>query len=503
MQRIDVHQVRAATIGRLTAGALDVLVVGGGIVGAGIARDAAMRGLRVGLVEQHDLASGTSSRSSRLLHGGLRYLAQGRLALVREASREKCILHGIAPHLAEPLAFVFPTYRGSPWPLWQLRLGVKLYDLLCDGRNLGSSRSFDANGIRSHLPGVDPHGLTGGVRYFDGLTNDARLVLDTLRSAGEHGAIIANYTRFEDASPGGGRWKCLLRDVLADQPFEAEALTVVNATGPWAQALPHSSVRLRLTKGVHLVIDRRRLPVPDAVVMAEGRRILFAIPWGERAILGTTDTDYDRPIDDVCTEPADVDYVLNVTNRAFPDAGLTQADIVSAWAGLRPLIASGRGGPSDISRAHQILMPQPGWFDVAGGKLTTYRLIAEQTVDRLYRHLGRGRPPCRTAEEPLRASGRAQFHGVPAVDAAEAASYGPVASGVLPPPVGAAMVERYCADEWAVHLDDVMLRRSGWHFYHADAAAVAERVAGWMAECLDWDAAQQTVELARYHNLKH
>ena len=172
---------------------LDVLVVGGGIVGAGIARDAAMRGLRTALVEQYDLASGTSSRSSRLLHGGLRYLAQGRLGLVYQSSREKMILHRIAPHLAEPLPFLFPTYRGTSWPLWQLRIGVKIYDLLCGGGNLGRSTSMPSAGVIEQLPGICRNGLTGAVRYFDALTNDARLVIDTLRSAAWHGAIVLNY----------------------------------------------------------------------------------------------------------------------------------------------------------------------------------------------------------------------------------------------------------------------------------------------------------------------
>ena len=181
------EQSRTERADALAAEPLDILVVGGGIVGAGVARDAAMRGLRVGLVEQHDFAYGTSSRSSRLLHGGLRYLAQGRLRLVYQASHEKRILHRIAPHLAEPLAFVFPTYRGSGWPLWKMRIGVKLYDLLCGGQNLGPSAGLGREQTLGLLPGLLEESLTGAVRYFDGLTNDARLVLDTLRSAARHG----------------------------------------------------------------------------------------------------------------------------------------------------------------------------------------------------------------------------------------------------------------------------------------------------------------------------
>ena len=496
MQPVALQQLRHDQLEQLTAGELDVLVVGGGIVGAGIARDAAMRGLHVGLVEQHDLAFGTSSRSSRLLHGGLRYLAQGRLGLVYEASREKRVLHRIAPHLTRPLPFVFPTYRRTCWPLWQLRIGVKLYDLLCGGQNLGPSRSFSRRELLAHLPGVNPQDLTGGVRYFDGLTNDSRLVLDTLRSAARHGAVICNYTRLENASPGENAWECDLCDVVASRSYRLLARVVVNATGPWAHPqagtrqagtpLPHSRVRLRLTKGVHLVVDRQRLPVPDAVVMAEDRRILFAIPWGERVILGTTDTDYQGSIEAVRTEPADVDYILRVVNAAFPAAGLSEADVISTWAGLRPLIASKHGGPSDVSRAHQIRMAGTaeggrGWLDVAGGKLTTYRLIAQQAVDRLLQYLRRNRVPCRTADEPL----------LPVEET-------PGASGILPPPVSAQVVEHCCRHEWAVHLDDVMLRRTGWHFYLTNARQAAEQAAGWMAEIFGWDQAQQEAELARY-----
>jgi glycerol-3-phosphate dehydrogenase len=481
MQQGVLRQFRTAQIERLTATELDVLVVGGGIVGAGIARDAAMRGLKVGLVEQHDLAFGTSSRSSRLLHGGLRYLAQGRLGLVHEASREKWVLRRIAPHLAEPLPFVFPTYRGTCWPLWQLRVGVKLYDLLCGGRNLGPSRSMSRGELLEHLPGVNPQNLTGGVRYFDGLTNDSRLVLDTLCSAARHGAVVCSYTRLENASRCGNQWECEFADVVSGRSYRLRARSVVNATGPWADQLPHSRIRLRLTKGVHLVIDRQRLPVPDAVVMADDRRILFAIPWGQRVILGTTDTDYHGLIEAVRTEPADVKYILEVVNAAFPAAALSEADVISTWAGLRPLIASKRGGPSDISRAHQIRMSEPGWLDVAGGKLTTYRRIAQQAVDRLLRYLRRRALPCRTADEPLLPAGET-----------------PGASGILPPPVTAQVVEHCCRHQWAVHLEDVMLRRTGWHYYLTDADQVASQVAGWMAAIFGWDRSEQEAELARY-----
>ena len=466
---------------------LDVLIIGGGIVGAGVARDAAMRGLRVGLVEQHDFAFGTSSRSSRLLHGGLRYLAQGRVGLVHEASVEKKVIHHIAPHLADPLPFIFPTYRGNrDWVLWQLKIGVKIYDLLCGGRNLGKSTWLSRGQVLERVPGLTGTGLNGAVRYFDGFTNDARLTIDTLRSAAASGATVLNYCRYKDAARSE-LWECELEDCLTQKTFKVRTHSAVNATGPWAEGLPHSRVKLRVTKGIHLVVERTRVPVGETVVMTEGKRILFVIPWGERTIIGTTDTDYKRPVDDVRADAADLAYVLQVTNQFFPAAKLTQKDVISSWAGLRPLVADPSGKPSDISRAHEIHNPEPGWWDVAGGKLTTYRRMAEQTVDQIVAWLHKlqglheGLGGCRTAQEPLLA--RSETDGV---------------SGILPPPFGRRPVEHYVAREWAVHLDDVMVRRTSWHYYFQDAMPKAQQVADWMAELLGWSRETRRTELERY-----
>jgi glycerol-3-phosphate dehydrogenase len=462
-------------------------VIGGGIVGSGVARDAAMRGLRVGLVEQHDFAFGTSSRSSRLLHGGLRYLAQGRVGLVHEASVEKKVIHHIAPHLAEPLPFIFPTYRDNrEWVLWQLKIGVKIYDLLCGGRNLGKSTWLNQGEVLKKVPGLTPAGLNGAVRYYDGFTNDARLTIDTLRSAAASGAAVVNYCRFKDAVRSE-LWECELEDWLARRNFKVRARAVVNATGPWADGLPHSRVKLRLTKGIHLVVDRLRVPVTETVVMTEGKRILFVIPWGERTIIGTTDTDYDGSLDDVRAGATDIAYVLKVTNQFFPAAKLNDRDVISAWAGLRPLVADPSGKPSDISRAHEIHNPEPGWWDVAGGKLTTYRLMGEQTVDGIVKWLKESNglngkaSKCRTAEEPLLQV--ADTHGV---------------SSVVPPLFSRMPVEHYVAKEWALHLDDVMVRRTSWHYYYRDAAAKARQVADWMGELLGWSAGARRAELEWY-----
>jgi glycerol-3-phosphate dehydrogenase len=465
---------------RLAEAPLDLLVIGGGIVGSGVARDAAMRGLRVGLVDQHDFAAGTSSRSSRLLHGGLRYMEQGRLGLVRQASIEKKTLHKIAPHLAEPLGFVFPAYRGEGRPLWQLRIGVKLYDLLCGGRNFAPSGAFSRAETQQMLPALDEQDLSGAVRYFDALTNDARLVIDTLRSAENHGATVLNYTRFIDARRENDRWSCELGRGTENATTTVRARTIVNATGPWADGLPHSSVRLRLTKGIHIVIDRRRLPLPSAVVITEGKRILFVLPWGERVIIGTTDTDYRGRPEDVAVEAEDIAYVLRTTNDFFPRLALRETDLVGSWAGLRPLIANPDGTPSDISRAHQIRRPEPGWWDIAGGKLTTYRLMAEQAVDQIADHLRANVQKCRTAKEPLLSREATAF------------------SAIVPPACTEAAVTHYVENEWAVHLEDVMVRRSSWSHYHADSSQLAEQVADWMARRLGWSATERSSELERY-----
>jgi glycerol-3-phosphate dehydrogenase len=404
---------------------------------------------------------------------------------VREASLEKRILHHIAPHLAQPLPFLFPTYAGTPWPLWQLRLGVKLYDFLCNGKNFGKSEAFSRAELLAKMPQLSSEGLTGGVRYFDALTNDARLVLDTLRSAVENGAIICNYLKFKTADREPGNWLCELEDSESGRKWSVRARAIVNASGPWAELVPRSQVKLRLTKGIHVVIERTRLPISEAIAITQGKRLLFILPWGERLIVGTTDTDYSGTIDDVRAGSEDIDYLLRTVNKFFPRLTLSRAHVLSAWAGLRPLIADPNGSPSEIPRSHQLRNPEPGWWDLAGGKLTTYRLMAEQTIDAIVRSLketaGCKAGPCRTSEQPLLS--REQTQGV---------------SGILPAEVKREVVEHYCSNEWALHLDDVMLRRTGWQHYLPNAPGTAEQVADWMRELLGWSSEIRAAELRRY-----
>lgn len=479
---------RSQTLKNIRAQDLDILVIGGGIVGAGVARDAAMRGLKIGVVEQNDFSSGTSSRSSRLLHGGLRYLAQGRIGLVREASLEKSVIQTIAPHLAEPLPFLFPTFKSEKdWVLWQLKIGVKIYDLLCSGRNFGASTWLSPDEMLARTPGLTRNGLNGAVRYFDGFTNDARLTLDSLRSAQDHGAHILNYCQYLSGNRTS-LWECDLLDKVTGEKFRVRARAVVNATGPWADKIPHSEVRLRTTKGVHLVVDRARFSVPETVVLTEGKRILFCIPWGKRVILGTTDTDYSGRPEDVEVDSSDVAYVLGVINRFFPKQPLEPADVLSGWAGLRPLIADPSGKPSDISRSHQIRRPEPGWWDVAGGKLTTYRLMAEQTVDKILKEFGGSNGhvrECRThLEEILPDKADREF------------------TGLVPPPFSRRAVEQFVGREWARSLEDVFVRRSSWFYYSPPTPEQVATAAEWMAELLGWSPAVKAAEIEKFKTLE-
>src|ERR1051325_7771944 len=454
---------RSKTLERLARESFDVFVIGGGMVGAGVARDAALRGMNVGLIDARDFAFGTRSCSSRLLHGGIRYLAQGRVGLVREASLEKRILHRIAPHLTQPMAFCFPAYRGRQWSLWQLRIGVKIYDWLCGGENFGKSEGMDVGRVLEACPGLKADELKGGVRYFDGYTNDARLVIDTLRSADEAGAAISNYVRFMRVEPRADELVCSVKDEAGGNEFAIRARTVINATGPWSEGLGLSKVKLRLTKGIHLVFDAKRISTKDAVVITQGARTLFVLPWAERTIVGTTDTDYFGRPEDARVEDADVEYLLRTMSEFFPEAKLAASDVVSSYAGVRPLIAARQGRPSDISRTHSIHQSVPGWWDVAGGKLTTYRLMAEQTVDAITDFLGDGFKDCVTAETSLLENG-AKF------------------IGIVPPEPSRELVEHFSRREWALTVEDVMRRRTSWSLYRRDAEEVSRIVADVLAQ---------------------
>jgi len=405
---------RQRTIERLREGTFDVLIIGGGINGAGIARDAAMRGMRVALVEKGDFASGTSSKSSKLIHGGVRYLQQGDFRLVWVACRERDLLRRrLAPHLVEPLAFIFPVYRGDPVGFFTLGVGMWLYDALATFRNIKAHKMMSAKRAQRVEPQLRSTGLRGAALYYDCWTDDARLTLETVLDAREEGAVAANYIELKAFIKENGRIVgAVAQDRFGGPPIEIKARSVVNAAGPWVDLVrqlddPAADACLRLTKGVHIVVPRERVGNVHAVVMhsPRDRRVLFVIPWGQHDIIGTTDTDFEGAPDTVAADQSDVDYLLESTNWFFPAARLTTADVISAYAGLRPLVASTNAkDPSAVSREEAILESRSGLLTLAGGKLTTYRFVAQEIVDRVAKRLGmlgRRRGRHLTAGKPL------------------------------------------------------------------------------------------------------
>lgn len=405
---------RQCNLERLKREQFDLLVIGGGINGAGVARDAAMRGLRVALVEKGDFASGTSSKSSKLIHGGIRYLQQGDIRLVRAACRERDLLRRrLAPHLVRPLAFVFPVYRGDPVGVLTLGVGMWLYDLLAAFRNIRAHRMLSAKRTRRLEPKLRANALRGAALYYDCFTDDARLTLETILAAEEEGAVLINYVEVaEFVKENGHLVGAVLQESFGGTRFQVRCRSVVNTTGPWAdhvRRLDEAAARpcLRLTKGVHVVVPRSRVGNIHAVVMHSPRdgRVMFAIPWGAHDIIGTTDTDFTGSPDAVRAERSDIEYLLETANWFFPDACLTENDVISSYAGLRPLVApEDEKGPSAVSREEQIFESDSGLITLGGGKLTTYRLVAEEIVDLVCKRLGRPRhqwKSCATAGKPL------------------------------------------------------------------------------------------------------
>lgn len=532
------HQSRAAALGKMAESSVDLLVIGGGITGAGIARDAALRGIRTALVDKSDFGAGTSSNSSRLIHGGIRYLEHGALRLVFEASHERRVLLRIAPHLVRPLAFLFPLYRGGRVPSWKLRAGMWLYDMLSLFRNVKWHRWLRSKQVRRVEPGLRARGLVGAALYYDAQADDARLVLATMRAAARAGALVANYAEVTSLLKPDGRVRgAIVRDVLSGQTFTVRANVVVNATGPWSDALrrldyPQATPLLRPTKGAHVAVPRGRIANQHAVTLFSqiDGRVMFVLPWGDLSYVGTTDTDADSSPDALRVTAADVTYLLRSANAAFPDAHLAPKDVVSAWAGLRPLLSEGnRENPSQVSREHHVVESPHGLITIAGGKLTTYRVMGRDVVDRVSKRLHEldGRSlPARAATDRLPLPGGEAADLQVLVDAARArgaseataqhlvAYYGSEAAAVLNlvdreralgepiitgrPEIWAEVtyaVER----EMAVRVQDVMIRRLHLFYEARDhARAVVPAVAARMKKLLGWDDVHEAEEQRDY-----
>jgi glycerol-3-phosphate dehydrogenase len=529
---------------------VDVLVVGGGINGAGIARDAARRGLRVALVDMNDLAFGTSSRSSKLVHGGLRYLEQLEFSLVFEAVSERRILMDIAPHLVNPLGFLFPVYKGSRRRLATINAGMWLYDGLALFRAPRRHRKLSVKDVKREEPVLGTERLTGAPLYYDCSTDDARLTLESALDAAHVGAIVCTYAKVVSFTKDehGRVTGAVVDGGLGGGLKEVKAAAVINATGPWtdrtismSQPLEGGSL-LRPTKGSHIVVDHAKLPVENAIVCfhPDDGRVAFAIPWGDRTYIGTTDTDYEGDPAKVYATREDVDYLLDACRRYFPRHPLAHEDVICTWAGLRPLMrpaeASDDIDESSVSREHQIVVGADGLITIAGGKLTTYRRMSHEVVDtavnllRLCGKLPESLSDSATDKAPLpgavgwpaddnhervarkvsdvatalpAASARllADTYGMRSIEIARLVRVNPELGEQLVAgrPEILAQVDWAVNEELAATVSDVMIRRT--QLYYRDfeqGLSAAERVADRMASLLDWSTEQREASIAGY-----
>lgn len=397
---------RPQLIHQLKSDAFDLLVIGGGITGAGIALDAAARGLKTALIEKEDFAFGTSSRSTKLIHGGLRYLKQLEFALVKEVGSERAIVHRLAPHLVVPEKMLLPLYERRGLGYWLTSIGLKIYDWLAGVKPEEQRKMLTRPQTLRHEPLLHPEGVKGGAIYAEYRTDDARLTIEIVKKAVEHGAYPVNYVEAIDFEYSRDMLTAVVvRDRVTAATFSISAKAIVNAAGPWVDELRernHSKKgkQLHLTKGVHIVVPYHRLPVRQAIYFdVPDGRMIFAIPRGRVTYIGTTDTDYTGSKDEVFTSLEDARYLLQAVNETFPAALLTLADVESSWAGLRPLIHEEGKSASELSRKDEIFESASGLISIAGGKLTGYRKMAERVVNRVAeKHFeDRSLKPCSTA----------------------------------------------------------------------------------------------------------
>lgn len=530
--------VRTSNIERMKAGLLDVVIIGGGITGAGIARDAAMRGLSVGLLEKEDFASGTSSKSARMVHGGLRYLEQYQFGLVLSACAERYTLYQMAPRLVQPHAFTFPVYRTSKKGLGMIRLGMWLYDLLALFHTIRRHKMVGVRQVSDQAPGLTQQDLVGAASYYDCLADDVRLTLATLLSAHRCGVLAANHAKVVGLIKDKGKVAGVQAvDRIGGERFDVRARVTVNATGVWADQVrlmddPDASRMIRVNRGSHLVLPRHRLQVHSAVAFSsvDGQRAMYAVPWGETCLVGTTDVDHGQELDQVHATAEEVESMLASVNAAFPQAKLAPGDIISTYAGLRPLIAGEEEAAYQASRDHHIIESGTGLMSIAGGKLTTYRRMAEDLVDavakKLDKEFGIQAQGCETRSCPLaepnfdldrevtKLAGEAPYLDRDVVTHLVTA-YGPASPAILAfaqdgaemrsrlvpgLPYILAEVPYVIQHEMALTLSDVLIRRM--HVIHEavdQGADCAPSVAATMARCLGWSAAEIERQMDDYH----
>ena len=465
----------------------DLLVIGGGITGCGVARDAAMRGLNVALLERDDFASGTSGRSSRLIHGGIRYLEQGQLHLVHESIRERQTLLRIAPHLVKPLAFTWPIYRGARVGKVKLSAGLLAYQLMALGRSRRHS-TLNAAETLDREPSLKSVGLTGGAVYYDACTDDARLTVTNAISARQLGATVLNHTSVTELIRDGAKAVgAVTKSQYSGESLEIRARVIVNATGVWQNAfdMDEHARRTRGSKGVHIGVRRERVGNRDALTLISpvDGRVMFCLPAGSQAIIGTTDTWTDESPETVHASVSDVDYLIHSANAYFPRAELTQDDVVSAWAGIRPLAAAKTTNPSAVSREHSIVTGSSGVINVTGGKLTTYRSMAAEIVDRVQEALGQDKKPAPTDTIELPGADRAR--DIARMQNDDPTLADPLVEGL--PYTGAHLVYGV-SNEMAMDLSDLLIRRAHLAFETRDhGKSIAPRAADIVAPLLGWD----------------
>lgn len=473
---------RRENFDRVSRGTWDLLVIGGGITGAGTARDAALRGLRVALVEAEDFASGTSSRTGRMVHGGLRYLAEGHLRMVAESLAERAVLLRTVPYLVAAHQFMLPVC-GSSLAMARMAAGIALYQGMAMGRAVGPARLVSARRARGLEPLVAPDRLAGGVIYWDCLTDDARLVLALILDAHRRGAAAINHAPVVDLLKTGDRVAgAAVRDALTDRTVEVRARAVINATGPWSEKISamagRCALRLRPTRGSHIVVPRSRLETHRAIIFSSSRdrRNTYLVPWEQHTIVGTTEADYAGDPEAVCATAEDVDYLLEAVRSTFPEAGLGPRDVLSTFAGVRPLIDRPGIAAYRVPRDYRVVENPPGLISVAGGKLTTFRRMAQDAVDLAARSIGgaAAQQQCRTARVSVEPPGYAASTLV---------------EGVL-------RAARY---EMAVTLCDCLIRRLRLiHSLPDQGLSVAPEAARLIAPMLGWTEAQRQAQIEEY-----
>ena len=490
----------------------DLLIIGGGITGAGVARDAAMRGLSVALVEARDFASGTSSRSSKMIHGGLRYLAQGDVGLVREAASERKVLHRIAPHLAQPTWFLIPSQNRATTA--KLKAALWTFDRLGGVGTDDRHSILTPEEVAAREPVMRSDGLHRAIMYREYLTDDARLTLANIRSAQAHGAVVINYFAASRITAGAATEIVCTSTLPGDErECSIRAKQVVNAAGPWVDALRQvedssSDARLALSKGIHVVVARDALPVKHTVIInTPDKRSIFAVPRGAFTYIGTTDAFYPDTDYWPKVERSDVDYLISATKIGLHAEGLSSDDVISVWSGIRPLVRQDGKSATDVSRKDEMWVGPSGVLSIGGGKLSAYRAMAERIVDKVAASAGKQVADCSTGEEPL-PGGEHAVERSPALTPLEDAAaerlarlYG-TETGALRDDGGdvAAEARRAVLVEGAMRLEDYWVRRSGraW-FDDASGRASLAPAANEMASLLSWSPDRTKQEIENCH----